>query len=1083
MAAWKTVSAKITRPGLSGVVRREKLFRLLSARMQRPVVWISACAGSGKTTLVASYLEAQKCPCIWYRCDAGDADPAAFFHSLGLAAQQTAPKRKPRLPQPTPESPGGLPAFARRYFEKLSAFLVGRPPAPGASARVPASKKAPGAFAMVLDNYQDLPADSPLHGMIAHGFDLLPRGLHAIVISRNDPPPAFARLQASGKIGLLTNEDLRLSLAEVRALVRGRLPGRDEKRLKAIHKTTEGWAAGITLLLEQARLKGADAKPLEPAGPECVFDYFAEEVFNTAEPEAQDFLLKTSFLPVLNASLAEQLTGIGNTGRILASLHKRNFFLERLSEKGQDFRYHSLFRSFLLDRIADTATPAELAGLRKKAGQLMERHGQVEEAARLYAAAGDVQSLAGMAVRQAREFLRQGRHKTVAEWIAAIPASVVDDNPWLLFWAGMCSFLLDTPRARDCLEKALALFASRDDASGVFLSWAGLFDTCLYEIGNWERLDRCVEAMEGLKAKYPSFPSRETELIVSSKLLISLILKNAGRQAQLEEWRAHVAALLAEDPSLDVQMDAAFYMSLHYLWQGAYNRNAVLLERAAADVLHHKTSSLAVIRIKMMQGVHAWITAQYDEAVKTLSSGLEFAKKSGLHIFDSLLWSFQAAAQMATGRMKQAEKSLQRQKESLLATSNTLDVFFYHVNRAWHALLQGKAALAASYLEAIAPQVERIGTPYYRALWHIGMAQASFGQDRGEEAGGHISTALRIGLEMNSQVVEWYALVVSAWFLLRQGRKKEGLEALARGFLLGKTHGYVHLEFYQPAVMQLLCATALEQGIEPDYARGLIRKLNLAAPAGIFGREDWPCPLTIRTLGGFEIFRNDALLSFTGKVQKKPLDLLKALIAAGGANVPVKDLTDELWPDASGDKASKSFETALGRLRRLLGGNRFITYGAGQLGLDLSSCRVDSLTLEQLLAEMRKFPADQANPLWDKASALYKGPFLPSESLPWAAHRREALKNGMLRSIIAAGRHHERAGAWEQAAAWWMRGLEVDDLAEYFYQRLMVCHAKLGNNSEAAKTYLLCRGRLHDQLGIGPSAETQTLYSTLIKKQ
>lgn len=484
----------------------------------------------------------------------------------------------------------------------------------------------------------------------------------------------------------------------------------------------------------------------------------------------------------------------------------------------------------------------------------------------------------------------------------------------------------------------------------------------------------------------------------------------------------------------------------------------------------------------MMQGVHCWVTAQYDEALKSLSGALGIAKKSGVHVFDSLLWSFQAAALMATGRLEQAQTALEQQKESLVALHNTLDIFFYHINCAWYALLQGKAALAAEHLELIALQVEKIGTPYYRALWHIGMAQASFGQGRKTEAEKHISTALRIGREMNSQVVEWYGLIVSAWFCLQEGQEKDGLDALARGFLLGSRHGYVHLEFYQPAVMQALCAKALDQGLEPDYARELIRKLRLAPPVGACGLENWPFPLRIRTLGCFEIWKNDAPVPFTGKVQKKPLDLLKTLIAAGGVNVSVKSLTDELWPDAAGDMACKSFETTLGRLRLLLGEKGYLHCSAGQLSLDPLSCRVDSLELETLFNELRKTPDDRANPLWDKASALYRGPFLPSEGLPWAAHRRAALKNGMFRCIIAAGRHHEQAGAWEQAAVWWMRGLDVDDLVEYFHQRLMVCHAKLGSNSEAAQAYLHCRRRLRDQLGIDPSAQTDTLYSSIVKK-
>jgi ATP/maltotriose-dependent transcriptional regulator MalT len=46
--------AKITRPILSDVVQRKRLFHLLDEGKKKPVVWVSGPAGSGKTTLVIS---------------------------------------------------------------------------------------------------------------------------------------------------------------------------------------------------------------------------------------------------------------------------------------------------------------------------------------------------------------------------------------------------------------------------------------------------------------------------------------------------------------------------------------------------------------------------------------------------------------------------------------------------------------------------------------------------------------------------------------------------------------------------------------------------------------------------------------------------------------------------------------------------------------------------------------------------------------------------------------------------------------------------------------------------------------------
>ena len=77
-------------------------------------------------------------------------------------------------------------------------------------------------------------------------------------------------------------------------LVRGHIPGLGENAIKTMHENTQGWAAGIILMLERIRMKGAVTGSALDAGYDRVFDYFAGEIFEKADKTIQDFLLKTS---------------------------------------------------------------------------------------------------------------------------------------------------------------------------------------------------------------------------------------------------------------------------------------------------------------------------------------------------------------------------------------------------------------------------------------------------------------------------------------------------------------------------------------------------------------------------------------------------------------------------------------------------------------------------------------------------------------------------------------------------------------------------------------------------------------------
>lgn len=247
-------------------------------------------------------------------------------------------------------------------------------------------------------------------------------------------------------------------------------------------------------------------------------------------------------------------------------------------------------------------------------------------------------------------------------------------------------------------------------------------------------------------------------------------------------------------------------------------------------------------------------------------------------------------------------------------------------------------------------------------------------------------------------------------------------------------------------------------------------------------------PLHVYTLGRFSVSRGMEPIRFTRKAQHRPLELLKALVALGGREVATDQLAMALWPESDGDEAYNAFEITLHRLRKLVGVNKVLVLSNGLLTLDNQLCWVDVWDFEQVTGQAESLLAvPQLNPdelafLSSRVLALYHGHFLGRETPePWSISLRERLRSKFLRHLMDVARHWERIGRHEAAIQCYLKGLEVDDLAEVFYQRLMVCYHQIGRRSEALAVYRRCCTTLSLVLSITPSAATEAIRRRLIQ--
>jgi len=1058
--------AKVTRPIPTGVYPRKRLFDLLDHKRKYPVIWVSGPPGCGKTTMVTSYLETKKSPCLWYQADEGDADPATFFYYLGLAAKKATPRKRKPLPLLTPEYLPGLPTFTLRYFENLFHRLKAT------------------SF-LVFDNYQEVPIESPFHEVIRHGLSNIPKGIKVILISRSDPPPVLIHMQANNLMEMIGWQELRLTLKESDDIVK--LQSRYEVSLEAIkylHSITDGWLAGLMLMIKTAEIEKIDPRELDKIPAERIFDYFTGEIFGKADEESQRFLLKTAFLPKMTASMAEKLTGFESASRILSQLNRNHCFTERRFQSSPAFEYHPLFRDFLLSRAKETFSSEILLDLRRRAAVLLEEADQTEAAMELMRDAGNWEGMVQLILKHAPEMLVQGRNRPLEEWLASLPKDIFESTPWLFYWMGACRLFFNPSSSTEYFEQAFDRFKGQEDTAGIYLAWSGIVNSIVFASENFRTLDKWIAMLEEIVGRFGGFPSEDIEAQVASSMFSALAFKQP-QHPEVEAWAERVLSLREGPATLNEKIQTLVYLIRHYLHAGNLEKAKTAMESLRQLPISRDASHLSRILAKLIEALYSQATGSFEKCKDTVIEGLELSRKTGVHVLDFMLIGQGVCSAQELNDLSTSRKLLD-QMNSSLDRRKPWDNAFYHFLKARDAAIHKDFKKAHYHAELSFKHDNKAGSPTNIGFHHIFNAYLMIEFGDYHQAAEHITHAFHTASKFKSTFVQSYALLLEAQSALDQGNESFGLEALRKALVYGKNNGYIHCFVDIPSKTTELFIKALEAGIEVEYVQEIIQKRrNLVPDEPPVHLDNWPWAIQIYTLGRFELVIDGKPFKSPKKIQKKPLEMLKVLASFGeGQEVSKVQLSDILWPDADGDKAQRSFDTTLYRLRQLLGHDKAIILQEGRLTLDLRYCWVDSMAFERILNQAEDYAKNEdkksATQSLERTVALYRGPFLAGEADdPWAISYNERLRSKFLRAIEMLGNYLEEEGDFNSAVDCFQKAIQVDDMAEVFYQRLMICLKQLGRRTDVLSAYQRCEKTLSAKLGLEPSPETKAIKESL----
>ncbi|WP_420473600.1 LuxR C-terminal-related transcriptional regulator [Noviherbaspirillum sp. ST9] len=401
-----TTAAQVPRNAIRELVRTSTSVKLILVR---------APAGFGKTTAMVQcrdLLVQNGVDTAWMTVDSADNDASRFLACLAAVVEGMTAERggtRAEIAADSSRPPGDV---ALEIMARLAAH-----PAP---------------FTLFLDDFEALQEPAVLR-LVRELLDNLPRRGQLVIGSRGLPDLGLGRLRARGQLLEIDAAQLRFSLSETTEFFNQRRQvGLPEEDLSQLQRKTEGWVAALWLAsvaLERREERSAFIARFSGSN-EAVADYLAEDVLAHQPPRVREFLLKTSILRHLNASLCDALLPGTDSAAILRQLEEANLFLTPIEGQEGTYRYHSLFAGFLRAQLG-REMPGELVRLHRAASQWYEVQRRPVPAIDHSIEGGNFEHAVALLAQHAENLLESGRMRLLSRWFAAFPEQYTHNSDLL----------------------------------------------------------------------------------------------------------------------------------------------------------------------------------------------------------------------------------------------------------------------------------------------------------------------------------------------------------------------------------------------------------------------------------------------------------------------------------------------------------------------------------------------------------------------------------------------------------------------------------------------------------------------------
>lgn len=868
-------------------------------------VLIEAQAGQGKTTLACQFLNSSPHNYIWYQIGPEDSDPVFFLAALLADFRNQFPDfSSPQLSSIFEQGaigPLDLNRCANILLRDLDKYLSND-------------------IYISFDDLHLLASGAMSIRLLEHILDESPPKLHFILISRHPINLKSKAMRNGAQISYLNTTDLALNSAEIEDLFNNVLNNTiDRHEAIEIERVTGGWIMGI--ILASHPVSGREqfwknrALPVPTSSEHGhMLEYFQDEIFNHIPKDLYTPFLQLSILNDIPVDLALQITGIQGMETVLAGMAHDNFFIYKLDDNHQVFRFHHFFQEFLQLWAGKTFPPSEIKAIHSIEAEYYLKKNMLEKALACYKNACDYSTMDSLLKHQGMQLIENNRTLTILSLLQTIPQEILFQYSWLTLYAGLLRIDFAPQEILFYYEAARARFIEEGEELGEIITLSLTIYAHFTISGQYNKGARLLPRTEELFKKIGS------TLSVNEQILVTRNLAAGYNVFVFNMEKAKKYAIMANNLATkhDIRNFIAytrFNLSYVLLMSGDFERSSQEAEKCYTLV---NDPLIAFTNRALFRVMHLCFLSMTGDCRNFSSQQQSFQEILDQEVLGGTLappylFVWGCICFISDGEIEKAQEFLNRGIDiSVTARTEHIQSQFLQWQAFIHSIKGDKDQARLAINESIRLRTIA-GGPFFQTFQLILTGAIYTRTGDAQLAATTLNNGISLAESLPSPYLNACGLLHRSYLRLLFFDRNSALQDLHNGLLLMKKHGYEYFWSWEPVMMTKLLSESYAAGIEKEFVATLARKRLKTA----FAHNGSAIPLLqITLLDSFSISNGKNLIFNIEDFTATQREIIGLLLTTKDQKIDQEKAQLHFWPDSPPEKAKRNFDAMVGRLKK-----------------------------------------------------------------------------------------------------------------------------------------------------------------------